>query len=182
MITHLSTLPVNEAQKQLDANPEAWDAHRGRTDRYGTPHSGISDIWVRYNPLRNLTDDWAAFHAEHESEWYPIVAKLPAVWSLARKVKRLAGAKTLGGVLITRIPPGGEVKAHVDSGWHAEHYRKFGVQIRGDAKQVFWFRDGDKYEELRPIDGDVYEFDNSVTHGVKNDSDRERITLIVCCK
>lgn len=182
MIKKLSTLSVTEAQKQLDAHPEAWDEHRERTRRYATPHSDVSDIWVRYNPLRNLSDDWAAFHDEHKSEWYPVVANLPAVWSLARKVKRLVKAETLGGVLITRIPPGGEVKAHIDSGWHARHYRKFGVQIRGDKDQVFWFRDGDRAEELRPVDGDVYEFDNSVLHGVRNDSTRERITLIVCCK
>jgi len=182
VIEQIGALDVREAQKQIDAHPEAWDTYKGRTDRYGTPHGGVSDIWVRYNALRNLTDDWAAFHGEHVSEWYPVVADIPAAWSLARKVKRMVGASTLGGVLITRIPPGGEVKAHVDRGWHAEHYRKFGVQIRGDADQVFWFRDGDKAEELRPVDGDVYEFDNSVTHGVRNESTRERITLIVCCK
>ena len=73
-----------EAQKQLDARIRAWDEHREQTRRCD-PHSDVSDIWVRYNPLRNLSDDWAAFTDEHKSEWYPVVANLPAVWSIARK-------------------------------------------------------------------------------------------------
>ena len=172
---------VAPLKEQLDNHPEVWNEHRERTARYGTPHTDVSDIWVRYNPLRNLTDDWAAFHDEHVSEWYPCVAKIPAAWSIARKVARQFGCKALGGVLITKIPPGGKVEAHIDSGWHAKHYRKFGVQVQGHVDQVFWF--GDNRElELRPETGEVYEFHNDILHGVDNDSEVERITMIVCAR
>lgn len=148
---------------------------------YGTPHNGVSDIWVRYNPWSNYTGNWARFHDEHESEWYPCISKIPAAWSIARKVKRKFGCKHLGGVLITKIPPGGKVAAHIDGGWHAQHYRKFGVQVQGHKDQVFWF--GENRElELRPETGEIYEFRNDIVHGVDNDSDIDRITMIVCCK
>lgn len=145
---------------------------------YGTPHGDVSDIWVRYNAWENYTGDWAAFHGEHVSEWYPVISKIPAAWSLARKVKRLARAETLGGVLITKVPPGGHVAPHIDGGWHAGHYRKLAVQVMGNQRQGFHFEDA----VLRADPGDVYEFDNSRLHWVTNESDTDRITLIVCVR
>jgi quercetin dioxygenase-like cupin family protein len=169
---------VAEAVKQLDAHPEVWNLHRQRTEMYGTPHNGVSDVWVRYRDWAEYTGDWQAFHEEHTSVWYPCVAVLPAVWSLARKVKRHVGAKTLGGVLVTKIPPGGRVEPHVDGGWHASHYEKFAVQLKGNDRQAFCFEDS----ELRAEPGDLYTFDNSKLHWVVNDSDSERMTLIVCVR
>jgi len=169
---------VAEAVKQLDAHPEVWNLHRERTEMYGTPHNGVSDVWVRYRDWAEYTGDWPAFHEEHASVWYPCVAVLPAVWSLVRKVKRHVGAKTLGGVLVTKIPPGGRVEPHVDGGWHASHYDKFAVQLKGNQDQAFCFEDS----ELRAEPGDLYTFDNSKLHWVVNDSDSERMTLIICLR
>lgn len=164
--------------EQIQAHPEVWNTHRQRTEAYGTPHNGVSDIWVRYRPWEQYTGDWAAFHDEHKSEWYPVAATIPAAWSLARKVKRHVGADVLGGVLITKIPPGGRVEPHIDGGWHAAHYRKFALQIQGNQKQAFCFEDA----ELRAEPGDLYGFDNSRLHWVENQSDTDRMTMIVCVR
>lgn len=169
-------LDVSQAVAQLAAHPELWNQHRDRLDRYGSPHSGVSDIWVRFNDWANHDQGAAFFQEPHSSVWYDCIVQLPAIWSMVRRVKRLMGAQQLGGVLITRIPPGGEVKPHIDTGWHANHYRKVAVQLKGNAQQAFYFEDC----ELRPEAGDVYEFDNGVLHGVRNDSTEERITLICC--
>jgi hypothetical protein len=178
-IRHIASgLDVSQALKQLDANPDVWNRHTMRTEAYATPHKAVDDVWVRYNAWENFDGDVAAFNGPHASEWYPVVHQLPAVWSLCRQVMRRVGGKTLGGVLITRIPPGGEVKPHIDTGWHAGHYEKFAVQLRGNQQQAFCFEDA----ELRPEPGDLYTFDNSRLHWVRNDSDSERITLIVCIK
>lgn len=163
---------------QLAKHPELWDEHRHRTVGYG-PHGGVQDVWVRYRDFAEFTGDVPAFHTgEHVSQWYPCIAKIPAAWSLARKVRRLSGRARLGGVLITRIPPGGTVKPHVDIGWHAESHEKYIVQVKGDQRQAFCFEG----EELRADDGDVYWFRNDRSHWVANDSDRERISLIVCVR
>jgi hypothetical protein len=164
--------------EQLDAHPEIWNQHRERTEQYGTPHDGVSDIWVRYNAWANYTGDWAAFNGPHVSEWYPEIRHIPAAWSLSRRVQRLVGASELGGVLITRIPPSGEVKPHVDGGWHAAHYRKFAVQVRSAPGQAFCFDDA----QLAASPGEVYGFDNSRRHWVVNPTEHERMTLIVCVR
>ena len=178
-IQHLSSgLNVAPLVYQLARHPELWNQHTMRTEAYGTPHRKVDDIWARYNPWRNFTGDVKAFNAEHVSEWYPCVHFIPAAWSLARQVMRKVGGKVLGGVLLTRIPPGGEVRPHVDTGWHAGHYEKYAVQVKGNKDQAFCFEDA----ELRPEPGDLYTFDNSKLHWVINDSGTERITLIVCIK
>ena len=52
---------------------------------------------------------------------------------------RLFEAESLGMVLITRIPAGGEVKPHVDVGWHAQHYLKFALQLKSAPGQKFCY-------------------------------------------
>lgn len=179
-IQHLASgFPVDALIRQLDAAPDLWNEHTLRTDRYHSPHSDVSDIWVRFNAWENFDGDPVKFTSTpHASVWYPCVAKIPAAWSLARKVMRFVGGQKLGGVLITRIPPHGEVKPHTDTAWHASHYEKLAIQVKGNKDQVFCFEDA----ELRPVPGDLYTFDNSHLHWVKNDSEEERITLIICLR
>jgi hypothetical protein len=170
---------VSSLQQQLAEHPELWNEHTHRTVGYGNPHSDVSDIWVRYRPFREFAGDVLAYHSgAHVSEWFPCIAQIPAAWSLARKVRRLVGAERIGGVLITKVPPGGQVAPHVDTGWHAESHRKFIVQVQGNQRQAFCFAG----EELRANDGDVYGFHNDRSHWVTNDSDTDRISLIVCVR
>lgn len=169
---------VSALQKQLAEHPELWNQHAHRTGSYG-PHSQVDDIWVRYRDFAEFDGNFATFHSgPHASVWYPCIAHIPAAWSLARRVKRMAGAKEIAGVLLTRIPPGGEVKPHVDRGWHAESTQKYIVQIHGNQEQAFCF-DG---EELRADPGDVYWFRNDRTHWVNNPSSEARVSLIVCIR
>lgn len=172
------TLDVSDILAQLDAHPEAWNRHRPRTETYGTPHSGVSDIWVRYNDWSNFKGDLAAFNGPHVPVWYPVIKDIPAARLLCLELLEHLGGGRLGGVLITRIPPGGEVAPHIDRGWHADHYQKYAIQVKGNKEQTFWFEDA----QLHPETGDVYTFDNSRTHAVWNPSHEERITLIVCIR
>lgn len=169
---------VDPLLEQIDAHPNVWNTHRMRTEHYGTAHGAVSDIWVRYNDWANFTGDPQAFNGPHESVWYPVCDVLTAVKPLVESVMRAVGGGELGGVLITRIPPGGEVRPHQDHGWHAEHYEKFAVQLRSAPGQAFCFEDA----WLSPMPGDLYTFINQRTHWVINPTERERMTLIVCIR
>lgn len=163
---------------QIQRHPEVWNTHRARTEQYGTPHNGVSDIWVRYNAWENYTGDWPAFHGPHESVWYPVCQVLTEVKPLVKAVALSQRARRIGGVLITRIPPGGQVAPHVDGGWHAGYYNKFAVQLQGTKDQAFCFHDS----QLSAEPGQLYTFDNSQEHWVTNDSDEDRCTLIICLR
>lgn len=167
--------------QQLEAAPELWDENVFRTEHnYGAkgPHAKISDIIVRFNDWANWTGDRAAFNAEHESVWWAPYDKLPYIQPLVFDLMRMFCAERLGMVLITRIPPHCNVGKHIDKGWHAEHYLKFGVQLKAAPGQLFCYEG----YSLETQPGDLFAFDNSKTHWVENPTDEERITLIICMR
>lgn len=68
---------------------------------------------------------------------------------------------------------------HRDDGWHAQHfYEKYAVQLKGNQQQGFHFEG----HTVRAEPGEVYYFDNSKTHWVTNESNEDRMTLIICVR
>ena len=156
-----------------------------RAEAKGSPHVEMTDIWVRYNDIRNYkpqSDTFCTsesdFNAEHDSVWDPAYYALPELKPILFGLMGYLEGERLGGILITKVPPGKEIKPHIDGGWHAAYYEKFYVAVRAPEGCVFGFEDGD----IQARDGDVYWFDNSVPHWVKNPSDEDRIAMIVCIK
>ena len=169
------TFDVSTLAGQLDAS-KAWNRYNPRREQY--VHRSIDDIWARYNPWRNFNGDLARFNEPHESEWYPEIEDIPSLKPVVFDVMRAVEGERLGGVLITRVHPGGRVEPHIDGGWHASYYGKFAVQVKGNAEQSFCFKDA----RLSAMPGELYTFDNSRLHWVNNDSESERITLIICIR
>lgn len=165
---------VAELVAQIRANESVWNRH---TTRLYSVHSDVSDIWVRYNAWSNFKDR-ASFNEEHESVWYPVLSDIPAVRPLVLDVMRCVEGERLGGVLITKIPPGKGVLPHRDAGWHASYYEKFAVQLASAAGQAFCFEKA----RLSAQVGELYTFDNSHTHWVENNSSEDRMTLIICIR
>lgn len=153
----------------LQENPHLWNANTARTSDPSSPHYGLSDIWARY--AEKITDQ------PHDAVWYKDADCLP-IKGIVYQLMSMVGGDRLGGVLITKIQPGAMCKPHEDSGWHARYYQKFAVQIQSHPKQAFHFEG----ESLVTKPGDVFWFDNQYTHWVTNDSDTDRITMIVCIK
>lgn len=164
---------VSELAAELDAKPQLWDAITLRTAAPGSPHRELSDIWVRY-----VGPEEALLNEPRPLRWLPPAIALPAVRPIVDSLMQSMQAVELGGVLITRIPPGGTCHPHVDGGWHAKAFEKFAVQIRSAPGQAFCF-DG---ESVSAAPGEVYWFDNAHKHWVVNPTEHERITLIVCLR
>lgn len=168
----INILPL---QLELMRNQHLFGEHKQRADSYGSPHSGMEDIWVRYNAIENFGP---SFNDEHDSIWYPAYNDLPALRPIIFGLMSQVQGERLGGVLITKLPPGGEILPHIDRGWHAEYYDKYFIPVQNDAGAIFGFEDG----VIEPSSGEIYWFSNKNLHWVKNDSKRDRISLIVCIK
>lgn len=175
--TGLDVAPLRAA---LQAKPHLFDAFTRRADSDGSPHYQAKDIWLRYNDneVFEEVDDYTDFNDEHDSVWYPAAFELPEVMPIVFSLMRLVNGERLGGVLLTKLPPGGRIEPHIDPGWHAGYYHKFYVPILNAKGSLFRFEDGD----IDPDDGDAWFFNNQVTHWVENNTDSERISLIVCIK
>lgn len=160
---------------QLQAQPELFGVHPQRAMAQASPHQAMQDIWVRYNDIAHLGPQ---FNDAHDAVWYPAYAALPALKPLIFGLMYHVGGERLGGVLITKLPAGGDIAPHVDEGWHAGYYEKFFIALQSEPGAVFRFPDGDIHARA----GDCYWFDNSVMHSVHNHSPVDRIALIVCIK
>lgn len=176
LLLGVNVLPLQAA---LLRQPWLFGQHRGRAEAYKSPHKSMTDIWVRYNALENFDpENPRNFNNEHDSVWYPAFYSLPQIREIIFPLMHAVEGERLGGVLITKLAPGGRIDRHVDAGWHAEYYDKFYVPILNDAGAVFGWDDG----VIAPALGDVYWFRNDLPHWVENNSARERIALIVCIR
>lgn len=162
-------LDVAPMVAELDAAPDLWNAIRDRKDAPGSPHADMDDIWLRWLPHGGKAGDRLEFYPA----WHLLPSLHAVVWSLMAMTK----AVELGGLLITRIPAGGQIAPHNDAGgWHADLFdSKFYVVLRGGARCVNVFPDGEV--NMRP--GEVWRFNNRVIHSVENHDQGERISMIV---
>lgn len=163
---------VSKIYWALQQHPELWNQNTQRTKTPSGPHHGLDDIWLRYGDPERATDG-----QPHDSFWYP-GADLLGVKPLCHDLMRMVDGEELGGVLITRIPPGCLCKPHTDPGWHARRYQKFGVQITSAPGQRFHFDD----ESIETKPGDLFWFDNQYSHWVTNDTPYERVSMIICIR
>jgi hypothetical protein len=175
---------VWRVKNQLEAHHELWDQHTIRKTAPNTPHSGMSDIWVRYNDVKKYEEsgDYRTFNDAHVPVWYPAWTVIPSLKPIVLDLMAATEGEMLGGVLITRIPPGHGIAPHTDDGWHVQYYDKFYVCIQNDPGATFWCEHDGVKEGLEPKEGEVWLFDNRKLHWVENNSVRDRITLIVCIR
>lgn len=164
-------LPVEGMRQSLSDHPDLWDTNKDRTADPESPHFGLHDMWCRFTPPGLNANQ------PHESIWYPSADILP-VRDLVYPLMSMCRGDELGGVLITKIPAGKMCRPHSDHTWHAGRYEKFGVQIQSAPGQAFHF----KGESLVTQPGDLFWFNNSQTHWVTNESEFDRITMIVCIR
>lgn len=171
---------VDSLKAALKRNDHLFGEYPQRAEAPGSPHSEMKDIWIRYKDVKPHLEsgDFSTFADEHDSVWYDSYRKLPEARRIIFDVMAAVDGERLGGILITKLPPGGKIAPHQDAGWHAGYYDKYYVPIQNGEGAIFGFEDG----IISPEEGDVYWFDNSGLHWVENNSDINRIAMIVCIK
>lgn len=182
MISHFRLigrgLPVQPLLDQIDAAPHLWGS-RGTRQKGNSPHRDASDIWLRY-----MAPELLFRHnilTPHESVWYPESEVLSGVHAITVEIMcHLGGLLELGGILLTKIPPGKEVYWHNDRGaWHAEHFDlKTWTILRGNGQCVNHVEN----ESMVWRTGECWHHSNMLEHRVQNQGETERICLIVCTK
>ena len=173
-------LDVKPLVTQLAAHPEIWDTFRYRTATPGTPHAEVNDIWVYYRDLTpfKASGEYSKMHGVAEQIWQPEAAMIPAVKDIAFSLMAAFRGERLGTILITRLPPGGKIAPHIDRGWNADTTEKFFIPLANMPGSMFCWDDGGFYGKP----GEVWWFRNDRKHWVVNNSDGDRLALIVTLK
>lgn len=161
----------------LAANPGLWNENTLRTTHPETPHTQVDDIWLRFNDLTpyEAEGNVLAVADEHESICYPAWKALPQARVIIFDLMRRLEAVRLGRVLITQLAPGCVITPHEDGGEHAAYYERVHVVLQGLPGSMFYC--GDEAVNMRT--GDVWWFNNALTHSVTNNSTDDRIHMIV---
>lgn len=161
---------------QLQAMPEAWNANTYRTATPGSPHKDVSDIWLRWRSYDELSSTKA--HREpHFPAFWPAWALLPSLHQIVRNLSHVVSATYTGAILVTRTPPGGSVKPHIDKGWSAQFYdTKLYLVLQSNAKCLNYC--GGEVENFRA--GDVWQYPNNILHSVENNGETDHINVIIC--
>lgn len=173
---------VKGIMAELTANPQLWGQHSIRKTAPGSPHTGMTDIWVRYNDVApyEASGDYRGFNDQHIPIWYPAWDALPSLQPLVFALSSAVRGEMIGGVLITKIPPGGRIERHTDSSWHVDYFDKFYLSLQSAPGAIFGCEHDGETEILNPEIGDIWRFDNRMLHWVVNDSPVDRITCIIC--
>lgn len=168
-----TNIDISTLRSQLEANPQLWDEN---SERKGGVHAAMSDIWLRFRPKNELISV-ESYAEQHIPIWYQSADILTDAKKIALDMIAYFRAVQLGGVLITKIPPGGEIKPHDDKGrWHPEFFNtKVYIPIQSNG-QCINTCEGD---EVNMVTGEVWVFDNLKTHSVRNEGNTDRITLII---
>lgn len=165
---------VRPLQTELAMADDLWGQDRTRLEYAGSPFSETSDIYVRF------ARDWEIAKGPHFPEWLPAASRLPSCRPIVFDLMARFRASHLGGVLLTRIPPGGSVKPHSDLGsWHAEFYNaKVYVILSANDQCVNRFES----DEFNMKTGEAWLFNNLITHSVENHGGSCRDSMIVCMR
>jgi hypothetical protein len=174
-------IDVSGLLAEIELNSNLWDVNNQRKVYKGTPHDRMSDIWVRYNSLEKCNNDFQLMSNEHVPIWYPAWRLLPSLHKIVFDLMAKVEGEMLGGVLITRVPPGMGISPHVDGGWHVEYYDKFYLTLKS-SEGAYFCCDHDGVERLAPKPGEIWLFDNRKIHWVENESKDDRITVIICIR
>jgi Aspartyl/Asparaginyl beta-hydroxylase len=178
-------VPVKGLKKLLKEHPELWNTIPYRKISPGTPHSQMTDIWVRYNDLKPFLEkgNLTGLNDPHVPIWYPCYELLaPEIRPIIADLMWQVNGEMLGGVLITKIPPRLGIDKHVDTGWHVDYFDKYYLTISGDPEANFWCEVNGEKEFIAPKEGEIWFFDNHKLHWVENNSNKDRITLIICIR
>ena len=163
----------------LHRQPQLWNQHRARTANGIGPHGAADDIWVRFRDQADLVTK-TSYATPHTPVFYPAWNALPALRPLVFNLMARVAAVQLGGILITRVPPGAQIAPHDDRGrWHAEFFNtKAYVPLMSNPACRSTCGD----ETVIMAAGEVWTFNNLIEHATINDGLDDRITLIVCMR
>jgi hypothetical protein len=174
----MSGINVQPLLAQIAGHPELWSRKGAWTDgkhsvlaKMGTGMAA-ERIELRYNTT-------PAGLPQHPKYWnraaWPILTE--AVKLIAALQFALGGVEILGRCIISRMEPGEVIEPHI-------HEVQFGLPPIFDTYQIplqvdpgVVFRCGDEDCYLGP--GTAWTFPNQVKHSVYNNSDRDRISMMV---
>lgn len=164
------TMPILLA---LHTKPELWDQNILRTSHPDSPHRDCSDVWLMFNEVQE--NQTAAVINDREVVPYVGWYAIPEAQDLVFDLMRMVRGTRLGRVVISKLPPGKMIAPHVDGGAPAEYFTRFQVCLQSRPGCIFKIEN----EQVQFNPGEIWRINNRAEHSVINNSDDDRIAMVV---
>jgi hypothetical protein len=148
------------------------------------PFGETDTIYLRFQDhVQNVTDEEIELYKQnklagydlHETPWRPEVNELPEARAHVMALAATLGATRVGRCMVNRIVAGGQIYPHADSPWHANYWDRYHLVLQSRPGNTF--RCGEETVWMR--EGEVWWFQNALEHHVVNNSDSDRIHLVI---
>lgn len=175
---------VSRLRHQIIRNWQLWNQNDFRTEYPNTPHVDVDDIWLRFSAKENLVTTTRVI-GDDKPVFYPAWDILSEAKPLVKGVMAATGAYELGRVLISRIPPGGQILPHRDNDGdyvHQNDIARYHLVIQGSPGNLYRCGEPDTpgdAEEVHMLTGELWWFSALKLHSVINASEDDRIHMMV---
>jgi len=170
--------------------PKLWNADRIRTYHPQSAHRVVDDILLRYSQFEPGDDFVERVCSEIASINYPAMKALPEAFPIIFGLMAKVCGEHLGRVFISRMAPGIRIPLHSDRIPPAEeafpnktppavYFERYQLLLHAKPGVVFRADDGATDESVFMASGEIWWFNNCVPHEVINNSDDDRISLVV---
>lgn len=172
--------------QQIMTQQELWNQNKTRTSHPLSAHRTIDDILLRYNEFKEGDDFTQKVCAELECINMPAFSLLPAAQPIVFGLMTRMAGERLGRVFISRMAPGVVIPLHTDRIPPAEekypdaippavYFNRYQVALAASPGVIFKVLDEQIYMEP----GSIYYFNNQLEHTVINNSNSDRISMVV---
>lgn len=174
---YIGNMDVSKVLSGLEAHPDLWNENPDRLIGFNTvAEAEFDDIWVHMpiSASKMSRDEVMANLAvlAHATKWHRAFYELELKTILYSLLSYVDG-EAFGRIFISRLKPGKSIFPHADI--DLEAFARFHVCLQNAPGAIF--KCGDDVAE--PKAGDVFWFDNNLVHSVENNSDIDRLTMVV---
>jgi hypothetical protein len=170
----LGTADVTALLHQIHSQPELWKSDTYLRDYPQGPFGDTETIFLRFPPS-SVSELEQGTKDQHECIWMDGAVHLPAARPIVLWLNMRVEGERIGRVMINKLRPGGKIFAHADTPVHAEYWERHHVVLQSGPGCNF--RCGDEILNMKT--GQVWWFQNAIEHEVFNNSDTDRIHMIV---
>ena len=168
-------IDVDPFVRELSDHPYAWSLDTSRQESV-SEHRETDTILIRGQSEQAILDrdaraNMAIRYVGRPTSFSPLFPRTSDF--VDQLAKKMSGV--LGRAVIVRLKPYGQVYQHTDSGLYYELRSRYHLVLKSVAGSRL--RSGD--EEVRMREGDLWWFENRIPHEAFNDSEEDRIHLIV---
>lgn len=157
---------VSAIKALLDEVPVAKWRESGREKRFDVHRHTEALLLIKFEDFRYTTPEFSDLYKQFKDVTQPIVDHIAKYYQDNGFVVRMVFAKLLAG---------GKIPEHSDSGYSLLNCHRIHIPIVSNAKNIFFVGGEQKYMQA----GEFWEINNAGPHSVNNDSDEDRIHLII---